>query len=204
MNSLFSNNSPLWNLTNKILNFLWLSLLWFLCSLPVITVGASTAALYQVMLKYVRNEEGYLTTSYFRAFRRNFRQATAVWLLLLPAGLLLTINFVLYNRLEQEGTAGFLFMILGFGVSLSFAFMNLYVYAVLAKFQNTLFRIITNSWIMALYHWPTSVLMLAITLLILASGFLIFPPLLFCAPAVICYLNTKQLTRIFEKYTATA
>ena len=191
MNSLFSNNSPLWNITNKILNFLWLSLLWFLCSLPVITVGASTAALYQVMLKYVRNEEGYLTTSYFRAFRRNFRQATAVWLLLLPAGLLLTINFVLYNRLEQEGTAGF-------------AFMNLYVYAVLAKFQNTLFRIITNSWIMALYHWPTSVLMLAITLLILASGFLIFPPLLFCAPAVICYLNTKQLTRIFEKYTATA
>ena len=152
MNSLFSNNSPLWNITNKILNFLWLSLLWFLCSLPVITVGASTAALYQVMLKYVRNEEGYLTTSYFRAFRRNFRQATAVWLLLLPAGLLLTINFVLYNRLEQEGTAGFLFMILGFGVSLSFAFMNLYVYAVLAKFQNTLFRIITNSWIMALYQ----------------------------------------------------
>ena len=79
MSSLFSINSPLWEMTDKLVRFLWLSILWSICSIPVVTMGASTTALYSVTLKYVRGEEGYLTSSFFRAFRENFRQSTIVW-----------------------------------------------------------------------------------------------------------------------------
>ena len=73
MNGLFSINSPLWRFMDKALRLIWLNLLWFLCCLPVVTIGAATTALYSVTLKYARDEEGYLTRSFFQAFRQNFR-----------------------------------------------------------------------------------------------------------------------------------
>ena len=42
-------------------NACWLNLLWFVCSIPIITIGASTTALYYVTLKIARGEEGNVT-----------------------------------------------------------------------------------------------------------------------------------------------
>lgn len=174
MNGLFSINSPLWSISSKALNFLWLSILWLVCSLPVVTIGASTSALYSITLKYVRNEEGYLTASFFTAFRQNLRQGAIIWLVLLLAGLFLGLDFVFYYRGEQTGIGYMILMTLFFSLTLVFVLMNLYVYAVLAKFQNSVFHIIKSSCIMALCHWPSSLAMLMLSLLILAVGFLHF------------------------------
>lgn len=197
---LFSINSPLWNFANKILNFLWLSILWLVCSLPIITLGASTSALYSVTLKYVCNEEGYLTSSFFRAFRRNLKQGIIIWLILLGIGLFLGMDFIVYYRSEKIGTGHLLFMTLCFSLTLLYAFMHLYVYAVLAKFETTVFHILKNSCIMAACHWPSSLAMMTLSLLLTAVGFLIFPPLLFIAPAGLCYMHSKFLFKIFDKY----
>lgn len=202
MNGLFSINSPFWSVSCKALNFLWLSILWLICSLPIITIGASTSALYSITLKYVRNEEGYLTASFFTAFRQNLKQGTAIWLILLLAGLFLGFDFVVYYRSSDFGIGRMVFMTLCFSLSLLFILMHLYVYAVLARFQNSIFHIIKNSCIMAICHWPSSLAMLILSLLILAAGFLAFPPLLFFAPAGLSYLHAKFLSRIFEQYAA--
>ena len=69
----------------------WLNMLWFICSLPVFTAGASTAALYTVTLKIADGKEETLTKEFFRAFRANFKQATRIWLLMLVIGILLAL-----------------------------------------------------------------------------------------------------------------
>lgn len=200
MHSLFSIDSPLFSISVKALNFLWLSILWLVCSLPVVTIGASTTALYSITLKYVRNEEGYLTAAFFTAFRQNLKQGAIIWIVLLFIGLFLGFDFVVYYRMEQTGAGQLLFMTVFFSLALVFVLINLYVYAVLAKFQNTIFHIIKNSCIMALCHWPSSLAMLMVSMFILAAGFLMFPPLLFFAPAGLCYLHSKFLSRIFDGY----
>ena len=48
------------------------------CSLPIITIGASTTALYTVMLKLVKNEEGYIFKGFLHAFKLNFKQSTII------------------------------------------------------------------------------------------------------------------------------
>lgn len=200
MNGLFSINSPLWSISRKALDFLWLSFLWLICSLPVVTIGASTSALYSVTLKYARDEEGYLTASFFTAFRQNFKQGTAICMILLLSGLFLGLDFVVYYRSGEKGIGYMVLMTLCFSLALVFILMHIYVYAVLAKFQNSVFHIIKNSCIMAICHWPSSLAMLMLSLLILAVGFLAFPPLLFFAPAGLSYLNAKFLCRIFDQY----
>ena len=65
-----------------------LSILWVVTSLPVITIGASTTALYYAVVKVIRNNEGYVWGEFWNGFRTNFKQATIIWLvaLLLLAG----------------------------------------------------------------------------------------------------------------------
>lgn len=200
MNGLFSINGSLWNISNKALHFLWLSILWLVCSLPVVTIGASTSALYSITLKYARDEEGYLTSSFFTAFRQNWKQGTAIWLILLLVGLFLGVDFVVYYRSGATGIGHMILMTLCFSLTLVYILMNLYVYAVLAKFQNSVFHILKNSCIMAVCHWPSSLAMLILSLVILAAGFLAFPPLLFFTPAGLSYLHAKFLCRIFDRY----
>lgn len=54
----------------KIFDILLLNLLWLLCSLPAVTFGASTTALYAVMMKLVRGEENGIVKSFSGLFGR--------------------------------------------------------------------------------------------------------------------------------------
>jgi len=55
-----------------------LNLLWCICSIPIFTIGASTTAVYYVTLKLVRDEEDGTFRSFFKSFKENFKQATAI------------------------------------------------------------------------------------------------------------------------------
>ena len=66
-------------------NILMIGLLWLLCSIPVVTVGASTAAMYRAIFA-LRDGDGSVTGVFFRGFRTCFRQATVIWLIMAAAG----------------------------------------------------------------------------------------------------------------------
>ena len=51
-----------------------LNVLFLVCSLLVVTFGASLSALYSMTLKMVRNEEDYTVRGFFKAFRENLKQ----------------------------------------------------------------------------------------------------------------------------------
>ena len=77
---LFSMDGKFLETFNKITDLVTLNILWLLCCIPIITIGASTSALYQVTLQIAENRDSYITKEFFKAFRENFRQATIVWL----------------------------------------------------------------------------------------------------------------------------
>ena len=74
--SIFEEGSPFQGFLNKVTDLLILNLVTLLLCLPVITAGAALTAMHYVLLKMVRGEEGYIVKSFFRAFKREFRQAT--------------------------------------------------------------------------------------------------------------------------------
>ena len=81
MIKLFDPENKFWQFLNKVTDAALMSLLWLLTSLPLVTIGASTAAFYSYTLKQVSNQEGSLVKSYFSAFRAHFKRATLLWLL---------------------------------------------------------------------------------------------------------------------------
>ena len=102
-----------------------LNFLWFVCCLPVFTIGASTTALYYTAFKIAKDEGSFITTMFFRSFRQNFKQATVIWLIMLGVGAVLVLDAVLLYNLHNTttGTAAVVWTLL---LAAIFACMVLY------------------------------------------------------------------------------
>lgn len=199
MGTLFSINSPLWNFMDKVLHLLLLNLLWFLCCIPVVTIGASTTALYSVMLRYTRNQEGYLIREFFQAFRQNFLPSTIVWFVMAGAGVFLGVDAIVYLRSSAMGIFDMILMTAFCTAVLMYVFVNLYIYALIAAFQNTIFHLLKNALLLSICHWPASLLMIVGGMGLFTVGMLIFPPVLFVGFAVFSYFCSKYFNRMFAR-----
>ena len=79
--AIFSLDSKFMRFVDQLVDVVILNLLWLVCCLPIITIGASTVAAYRVSMRMIDSEEGYIAKSFFRSFRANFVQGTLLWLL---------------------------------------------------------------------------------------------------------------------------
>lgn len=86
--NLFSYDSAFSRFLYFVADVVTLHILWILYSLPLITIGASTTALYYSCMKRIRTGEGYVSQNFRKAFRQNFRQSTILWLGLAAVSLL--------------------------------------------------------------------------------------------------------------------
>ena len=136
------------------------------CTLPgVITAGAALTAMHFVLLKIVRQEEGYITADFLRSFRQNFRQATAVWSLFLLFAALLVLDFFLTGGSDGTGRSFLIFvryMLAGAGIFAALVF--LYVFPLLARFENTVAGTIRNAARLAISSPPRTLVMALVTL----------------------------------------
>ncbi len=96
MEDFFDPNGKLMELLWKPIHIMFLNLLWVLFSLPVVTIGASTTALYSVFIKMRNGKEGKLFRDFWNAFRKNFRQATIIWVIIALAAVVFTVDIVFF------------------------------------------------------------------------------------------------------------
>ena len=65
------------------IDLIFAGILWLLTSLPIITIGPASSALYYTVTKAVRHGRGRIAPTYFSAFRSNFKQGLVIWLIYL-------------------------------------------------------------------------------------------------------------------------
>ena len=73
---LAGDSSPVMTVVGRLMLLVVLNLCWLVTSLPVITVGAATTALYAVLLE--REDHSYFSAipAFFRIFRQQLKSAT--------------------------------------------------------------------------------------------------------------------------------
>lgn len=81
-----SIDTPFYRTMSRIGDLVFVNVLWLLCCLPIITAGASTLGLFAVVDKMAAKEDYTVRADFFRAFRRDFKQSTALWLVILVIG----------------------------------------------------------------------------------------------------------------------
>lgn len=156
-----------------------LNCFWFLCCLPVVTAGASTTALYDVMQKVVLSEESRIISSFFASFRKNFRQATKAFLVLLAAGIFLGVDGYILFHLRFQGAFWTFLTAVWLVMMAAFCIILLYIFPLMARFENTTFLMIKNSLMTGMHFLYCTVIIAAFHF---AVGYIIinvYTPVLF-------------------------
>lgn len=153
-------DGPLITLLSRMADMMWLTILTMICSIPVFTIGASLTALNYVALKMARNEEGYVTKGFFKAFKENFKQSTAIWLIFVLIFGFLGADYYIINNMGAEVNKLVQSLLLVVGIFALFAFVM--VWPVQAKFANTVRRTIFNAFAISVAKFPRTILMIVI------------------------------------------
>ena len=199
--------SSLGKLLTALFDLMLLNLLWIICSIPLLTMGTATSALFSVMLKVARSEQVSTLTDFFKAFKNNFKQSFVLGLIGF-AGAFVAYMDISYG-LSQTGTQKILFLIVGGIVAAIWLIFTTYVYPLQGRFENTVKGHIKNAFALAVCNPGKTILMGFVTLVPwilflflpwIAVAYIGWAYLLFAisAPA---YFNCKTLRLIFDKMT---
>ena len=151
--SIFNENSPILRFLTRAYQLALLNILTLLCSLPIVTGGAALTAMHYVLFHMVRGEDSHIVRAFFRSFRQNFRQATVLWLIEL-AVVWMTVTEVRLLGLFSPGGPAHPAQWLILLPALFFAFVFLYLFPYLSRFDNRVREVIVNSVYLAVRHVP--------------------------------------------------
>ena len=185
----FVIDSPLMRFLARIGDLILLNLIFVISCIPVITAGAAISSLYAVAMKLVRGEEPSVMRDYVKAFKMNFKEATAVWVILVAAAGLLFVDFRFI-------------VILGIWL-----LVFQYVFPYIGRFQNTVLQSLKNALFLSAAHLPSTVMLLGISMglfiitLFTSRTFVVGTILwTFFGFALLAYVQSFLLGRIFSKY----
>ncbi|MDR1950345.1 MAG: YesL family protein [Spirochaetaceae bacterium] len=145
----------------KLFDGITLNILWLLCCIPVVTIGASTTAFYYTAVKVLRGERGRLFQEFWRSFKLNFFKATILWTIF---GVLLFILVINRNIAPDinEGYFGLFLICLYTALAVLLLSVMLYAFPVLSRFDMPLAGIIKLSFYMSFRYIPYTLGLLGI------------------------------------------
>lgn len=197
MKRMLGLGGPLMEMLTTIGDFICISALWIVFSLPVVTMGASTAALYATVYRCMRVDKAGIWKNFWKSFRDNFKVATLAWVAELMVMAVLTVDVLIFRSLWRTGRSmGGLYW-----PALVFWFAALtwivYVAAYIARFTGRV-RDVLYFGIHLLRMHPLYALGMVLVLALGLAACLMAPVVVLFAPACVCWVSTFLLEKVFR------
>lgn len=180
MKSILSYDSPLMTMMRGVGNTMLLNIMFLLCCIPVITIGAAWTALFAAGRVLI--EDGPCIKAYWKSFITSLKRATLAWLILLPCLLLSVVTAVMVWRLRMAGMplgqVSLVMSVVAIVLVLSIVTMTFLFYS---RFECTLMQLLKNGVYMTIGYLVRSVII----------------ALLCWLPFIALFLNTDLFMRGF-------
>lgn len=186
-------------LADRVTNIILLGFFWVICSIPIITIGASSTALNEAMHAYLFEEDKKVLKTFFASFKQHFKQATAIWMINLVLIALLGWDILYYRT--GDGTADVI-AASACAVCLTLLFFELImVFIVLSKeMTKTVKETLTTALDLAFTCFLESIFVAGITIAVPVASVFLFPSLILVLPGVIAYLDWQIIPNMLVKY----
>lgn len=197
--SIFRPDSGLMITLNQITDCIFLSLFWILGCLPVVTIGASFAALYDSTFRGFRKNEKNTWHRFLRVFKENWKSGIMPTVVFLVAvGLLTRLAICLWNAAVYEQIGWGLFAGGAFLCVCALGILSI-LFPMLSRFENSLGGQLKNTLLLALANMPGTValgLLNAMTVLLCVR----FVVPLFFLPSLVALISSLFIERMFRPY----
>lgn len=183
----------------RLVDYAFLGLLWILASVPVITFGAATTAALLTAEITIQKDEGKMLTTFWEWFRKEFKEATILWLIQLPLLGIAAMNvWLVYNSQLSAVPRALIYVASG----VIFCWIQLW-FGYLSKFEDTVKTILGNTLRITLANLGSALLLGVLALAALtgtAALTLIMPPLAILVPGAYLLSCTAVFRKVFAPF----
>lgn len=198
-----SINSRFFHFMSKIADCMILSVLWLLCSLPVITAGSASTALYYCIVKVIRKDEGSVWKDYWQSFRSNLKHSILfIGFLLIFSLIISAIGSLIYTHAPVQNMLTNIYSIYIIWLAFCVAWMH-YLFSYIARFQAPVKTVLKNSLVICLVNLPVSLSLIFLFAAVIFFLLWTFPGsamTLLLVPALYALVSSFLLERIYRKY----
>ena len=196
---IFNPDNALMITMSQITDCIFLSMFWILGCFPVVTAGASCAALYDAAFRAYRKGDKHSWHRFWKTFRGSWKEGILPTLIVIAAsyGLLRCLiavwNAAVYGAISWTiFSAGALLIVTVFGILCV-------MFPMISRFQNTLASLLKNTVVLALANMPLTI---ALGIVNAATALLclrfIIP--LFFLPALSALISSLLIEPMFKPY----
>lgn len=198
-NSLFNSENWIWQPFGLVADFLILSCLWLIFSIPMVTVGAASAAMYDCCARCIKDGDRALFSRFFRTFRRELLKSipsTLLWAAIL--GLL----FFLIRSFTGSAAGTDINLVLAYAMVVFLAVavgIASWVFPLLSRFTFDFASLNMTAIRLALAHLPRTMVLGAVNI---AAGWLCLRLLMpvMVVPGIAALLSAYLLEPVFKPY----
>jgi len=198
MINLFDTDGFLYKVGMVLADIFLLSFLWIIFSIPIITIGASTTAVYYVCTKKASGSDAYVLKGFLKSFKENFFVSTIAFVILAAVGVVIRFNFHALTQVDL-GVLRFPIRIALTIVLVQTIFVSMYVFPIISRFDMTAIGALKSALLLSNGH-----LFLTISNLVLFAAtciITIWIPFLFMfIPGIFVYFSASLFVKIFRKH----
>lgn len=197
MASIFGMDSAYGRFMNKVGDIIFLSILWIVCSLPIVTIGTATCAAYYTAAKVIRHHNGYVSKEFFRSFRQNFRASIGFNIIYLLFCVLLVFNYIFFKDSASEISFYLRCVYIVIGFVLLGLMLNTYI--LLSRFELGSGKLFNMAFAICFKHLNVTALLV---LMCVAAAVLVYlmPWAVLILPGLVFFGMTFPAERVMKKY----
>lgn len=181
-------------------DMLMFSILWFVFSIPIVTIGAATSATYRSVQVRMKEGNGIVWSVFWKTFKNSLPQATVSWLIYFMITLVFGLNqMLLVNDLAASWLNHFsqIFLLV---VIILITPILVMVLAYISRFEDNLKTVWKNTFILSIAHFKVTLYVLVVTVISVSVVYLI-PALVIIVPAFSLSKICPRLETLFNNYT---
>lgn len=180
-------------------DYMSVGILWMICCIPVFTCGAATTAALLTVEIALHKDEGRIWATFWKWFRKEFKDATILWAIWVPIQLIIIANIWMLSESKLPIWFQVLICIATF---VALCWTKLW-FGYLSKFEDPLKIVLKNTLHISLACVGRILVLIVITAIHIAGAvafFFLMPPLLVLLPGsyLLCY--SAVIRKIFDKY----
>ena len=199
MGKFFSSENWFWKGFGVISDLFMLTCCWLLCSIPLITIGSSSIALFDTVAHCVRGGEGDMFKRFFRTFKNELGRGILITIVWAVICFVLNAGYQILTQMAAESDAWGLVSIIYFLALVVPLGWLCWVVAVDSRFVYSFGQLHRVSFIFTFAHLPQTIAM--VVLLVVAINLVTyFPFLIILVPGFLVHFQVPFAEKVLKKY----
>ncbi len=199
-------DNPFFEAMGRFGDIIIVNLLFILCSLPVVTMGAALAAMYRIFQEMEEGTEGSVPKNFLKFFSDGLKRCTSVWIFMLLSGALLVFDVLFLGYAGMRGV----WKAVGAGTGcliLLWEMVSAWLPIVLAEGEKRGMDSLKEAALLAVLHLPATLVMAVLNNILLICLILDVYYVMAAAPLYVVFgfgLTAFLNTKIVRKRTGKA